>query len=192
MRICVFAASSNKPDQAYFDCAYELGCTLAKRGHGIVFGGGKQGLMGALARGVYKHGGEIIGVAPKFFNEPNVLFEHCNELIYPDTMRERKQIMDDLSHAWIVLPGGIGTFEEFFEVLTLKQLGRTNEPIVLLNVNNYFEPLMNLIDKSIEDKFVAPACRTLVEVCKTPEDALLYIENYTPSHEGSIFRLDDH
>ena len=136
MRICIYGAASPTIDAEYTEKVELLGEKLAKRGHSLVFGGGANGLMGAAARGIKKQGGHIIGVIPKFFGEESVeaIFEECDELITPDTMRERKQIMEDNSDAFIVVPGGIGTFEEFFEILTLKQLCRHNKPIAIYNM----------------------------------------------------------
>ena len=124
MKICVFGASSRDLKQVYYDEAFALGAILAKRGHSIVFGGGTSGLMGSAARGAKSQGGYLIGVAPKFFDEPGVLYEGCDEMVFTETMSERKKAMEDMSEAFVTLPGGIGTFEEFFEALTLKQLGR--------------------------------------------------------------------
>ena len=129
MKICVFGAASSLIDPAYIEKVEELGREMVKRGHSLVFGGGARGLMGAVARGVRAEGGYIFGVIPKFFEEEDVevIFRQCDELIKPDTMRERKQLMEDNADAFIIVPGGIGTFEEFYEILTLKQLCRHNK-----------------------------------------------------------------
>ena len=113
MKICVFGASSRDLEQGYFDEAFALGAELARRGHTIVFGGGASGLMGATARGAKSQGGRLIGIAPKFFDEPGILDKDCDEMIFTETMSERKKAMEDMSEAFITLPGGIGTFEEF-------------------------------------------------------------------------------
>lgn len=136
MKICVYGASSPTIDPKYIEMVEKMGEEMALRGHSLVFGGGANGLMGAAARGVKKGKGYIVGVIPKFFNEENIeaVYDECDELIEPDTMRQRKQIMEDNADAFIITPGGIGTFEEFFEILTLKQLCRHNKPIVIYNV----------------------------------------------------------
>ena len=180
MNVCIYGASSNEIDQIYEEKVYALGRELALRGMGLVFGGGAEGVMGAAARGVHDVGGKIIGVAPRFFNVDGVLYEHCTEFIYTDTMRERKQIMEDLSDAFITAPGGFGTFEEFFEILTLKQLGRHKKALLLYNICGYYDPLMSLIDASIGQKFVKPACLALFEIVDDPKKALDYIEQYQP------------
>ena len=131
MNICVFGSSSDLIDREFLDSAEKLGSELAKKGHGVVFGAGKFGVMGAAARGVSAENGTLIGVSPKFFTEMDVLFDGCTELILTETMRERKGTMEDRSDAFIICAGGMGTFEEFFEVLTLKQLRRHEKPIII-------------------------------------------------------------
>lgn len=115
MNVCVYGASSNDIDRSYIEETEYLGREIAKRGHTLVYGAGANGLMGAVARGVYEENGTIIGVTPSFFNVDGILFENVSELITTETMRERKQIMEDKADAFIITPGGIGTLEEFFE-----------------------------------------------------------------------------
>ena len=134
MNICIYGASSEELKKIYYEKTEELGRLMAKRGHGLVFGGGETGLMGAAARGVSHEKGYILGISPKFFDQPGVLYQHCTEFIFTETMRERKHLLESRSDATIVVPGGIGTYEEFFEILTLKSLGRIDRPIVLYNI----------------------------------------------------------
>ena len=127
MNICVFGASSSTIDKTFIDRVEQLGRDIADRGHGLIYGAGASGLMGAVARGAYEKNGNIVGVVPDFFEEEDMgvdgrIFSKCTELIKTDSMRERKRIMEDRADAFIIVPGGIGTFEEFFEVFTLKQL----------------------------------------------------------------------
>lgn len=179
MNICVYGASSPDIDPIFFDETEKLGRMMAGKGHGLVFGGGAQGLMGAAARGVHEMGGQIIGVAPTFFrNVDGILYEHCTEFVYTETMRERKQIMEDRSDAFVVTPGGIGTFEEFFEILTLKQLGRHQKPIVIFNVMGYFDSMKAMMENAIQKAFMKPVCRELYVFLDTPEDILEYLEQY--------------
>lgn len=191
MNICVFGASSAALDEIYYREAEDLGRELALRGHTLVFGGGKEGLMGAAARGASSAGGAVIGIAPRFFNEPGVLYEHCTELILTDTMRERKQLMEDNSQACIALPGGIGTYEEFFEMLTLKQLGRSSRAIVLLDTAGCYAPLQALLESTAERRFMSRSCLELYKTVSSPAEALDYIESYVP-RSGSINRLTDY
>ena len=178
MNICVYGASSKSIDAQFTDAGHALGYLLAKHGYGLVFGGGDNGMMGAVARGAHDGGGRIIGIAPRFFNVDGVLYPHCDELIYTETMRERKQKMEDLSGAFIVSPGGIGTFEEFFEILTLKQLGRTKKPLVILNTAGYYDDMLNMMHRTVESNFMSAQTFDLIAVVNTPEQAIDYIEHY--------------
>ncbi len=180
MQICVYGASSNAIHADYIASVEALGREMARRGHGLVFGGGAQGLMGAAVRGVTEGGGRSLGVAPTFFQVDGVLFDRCTEFIHTETMRERKQIMEDRSDAFVMTPGGIGTFEEFFEILTLKQLGRHNKPIAVLNLGGYYDDLLRMLDTAIEGGFMRPACRELYGVFSEPAALLDYLERYDP------------
>ncbi len=191
MNICICGASSRTLDSVYYEQAELFGRLLAQAGHGLVFGGGKEGLMGAVARGVHSQGGRILSIVPKFFDEPDILFEHCTETIFTETLRERKQLMEEKSDAIVILPGGIGTYEEFFEMLTLKQLGRHDRAIVILNTESYFAPMQALLDSTAEKSFMSKACFGLYSIVDTPEQALAYIKSYTPT-TGNIRRITDY
>jgi len=183
MKICVYGAASSLIDKSFIEAGEELGRKMVDRGHSLVFGGGKNGMMGAVARGVYQNNGHILGIAPKFFeeNNPEIRYEHCTEFISPDTMRERKRLLDEESEAYIVTPGGIGTFDEFFEILTLKQLGRQNKAIAIFNINGYYDNMLKMMDISIDKKFITKDCTELYKVTSTVEETLEYIENFDPS-----------
>ncbi len=176
MRICIFGAASNDIDHVYVDGVYQLACTLAGRGHSLMFGGGMNGLMGASARGFTDGGGHIIGVAPRFFDQPGVLYGQCDEFVFTDSMRDRKKYMEDNSDAFIVVPGGIGTYEEFFEVLTLKSLGRHGKPIVLYNINGFYDNLVRLIEEGDEKGFISTVVHSLYECTDDPDEVIRYIE----------------
>ncbi len=178
MKICIYGASSNIISDEYIKAVESLGRFLGEHGHGLVFGGGAFGLMGAAARGFSESGGEIIGVAPRFFDADGVLYDKCTQFIYTDTMRERKQILEDQSDAFIVTPGGVGTFDEFFEILTLKQLGRHSKPIVIFNVNGYFDELKKLMDKAFNEKMLSEKSLLLYKITDSAKEALDYLENY--------------
>ncbi len=185
MNICVFGASSSTIDTSFIDETTLLGEKLATRGHSLIYGAGASGLMGAVARGVYSKGGSIVGVVPDFFVDEDLgvdgrVFENCTELVLTDTMRERKHVMEDRADAFIVVPGGIGTFEEFFEVFTLKQLQRHNKAIAILNFNGYYDAMLGMLDEAEKLRFVGSACRSLVEVFTDADKALDYVENYVP------------
>lgn len=181
MKICIYGASSDEINKEYIDKTALLGEEMAKRGHSLVFGGGATGLMGAAARGMSAHGGEITGVAPKFFNVDGILYDKCTDFIYTENMRERKFIMEETADAFIVAPGGIGTFEEFFEVLTLKQLGRHNKPIVLFNINGYYDSINALLQKAVSERFMKESCRNLLKSFFDISEMLDYIESYDDS-----------
>ncbi len=178
MNICVYGAASSEIDKSFIEAGEELGRKMVERGHGLVFGGGANGMMGALARGVNEKNGYILGIAPGFFNVDGVSYDNCTEFIHTDTMRERKRLLDEKSNGFVVSPGGIGTFDEFFEILTLKQLGRHNKPIVIWNLNNYFENMENMMQVSVDKRFITDDCRELYKVCNTIDEILDYIENY--------------
>ena len=183
MKICVYGAASSLIDSSFIEAGEELGRKMAERGHSLVFGGGRSGMMGAPARGVREKGGEVLGISPKFFEEhnPEVAFEDCTDFIHTETMRERKKLLDESSDAFIVSPGGIGTFDEFFEILTLKQLGRHNKAIVILNTNGYFNDMLNMMKHAIDKKFITTDCVELFKVTKNIDEALDYIESYDPT-----------
>ena len=182
MNICVYGAASSLIDDNYKKAGIELGRKIAERGDGLVFGGGANGMMGSVAQGVYEKGGNIIGVVPKFFQQANseISFKNCTELIYTDTMRERKRILEEKSDAFIVVPGGIGTFDEFFEILTLKQLGRHNKAIVIYNINGFYDELAKALEKMVEEQFITDDCVELCAVYTDPDEILDYITNYDP------------
>lgn len=179
MRICVYGAASPTIDPKYMELVEQMGKEMVKRGHSLVFGGGGNGLMGAAARGVRSQGGYILGVIPKFFDEEKVeaICDFCDELIQPDTMRERKQIMEDNADAFIVVPGGIGTFEEFFEILTLKQLCRHNKPIAIYNLMGYYDEINHAMEESMNKNFIRDNCKDLYLTTENLEELFGYIEN---------------
>ena len=191
MNICVFGASSSNIAPEYFAAAEELGALMARDGHCLVFGGGKEGLMGACARGVLKNGGKAIGIAPRFFDEPGVLLKDECEFIFTDTMAQRKSLMEEKAEAFIALPGGIGTFEEFFEVMTLKQLGRHGHSMCLLNTLDYYAPFIALLEATAEKGFMSRSCLDLYKLCATPEEALRHALS-REENLGSIRRLSDY
>ena len=191
MKICVFGAASPTIDPRYIEAVEKMGREMAKRGHSLVFGGGGNGLMGAAARGVRDGGGKIVGVIPKFFDEESVeaICDFCDELIFTESMRERKQIMEDSCDAFIVVPGGIGTFEEFFEVLTLKQLCRHNKPIAIYNIMGYYNELHETMNSAIAKNFIRGNCSDLYVISDDLEKVFECVE--TPEAERKVRELKD-
>ena len=180
MRLCVYGAASNAIADEYISKTEELGRKIAERGDGLVYGAGANGVMGAVARGCHEGGADIIGVVPKFFDVDGIIFPHCNKLLRPDTMRERKKIMEEYADAFIIAPGGIGTFEEFFEILTLKQLKRHEKPIAVFNLNGYYDAMQSFIQNAIDQGFLKKECYDLYKVCSGIDEIFDYIDNYVP------------
>lgn len=182
MKIAVYGAASSLIDSSYKQAGIELGRKMAQRGHGLVFGGGANGMMGALAQGVHEKQGYILGVVPEFFHEANaeISYKECTEYIYTETMRERKRQMEENCDAFIITPGGIGTLDEFFEILTLKQLGRHNKAIVLFDINGFFDELASSLYKMVKEQFITNDCFELCKVSTDIDEILDYIESYDP------------
>lgn len=178
--ICVYSSSSNSIDKIYFDIASELGEAIAVRGDILLFGGGTRGLMGATAVSAHGMGGRVIGVIPKALNQKGIVYETCDELIITEDLRKRKSIMDARSDAFIALPGGYGTLEELLEIITLKQLKYHNKPIVILNVNQYYDFLLKQFDTIAHGHFAKPESSMLYHVTADVAEALDYIDAYKP------------
>jgi len=184
MKICVFGAASAHIDKKYIAAVEDLGEKLARRGHSLIFGAGGTGLMGAAARGVKRGGGYIHGVVPSFFKKEGVeqLYGECDKITYTLTMRERKAVMEEEAEAFIITPGGCGTFEELFEVITLKQLNRFDKPIVFFDIDGYYDILEEFLAHACKNKFITEACMAQHESFSTAEEVLNYVESYTPQN----------
>ena len=170
--LCVFGASCSNIEREYLNAAYTLGQTMARRGIGLVFGGGSTGLMGAAARGVHDGGGRMTGVIPEKLNRPGVAYPLCDELIVTPDMHTRKAKMEALSDGFIALPGGYGTLEELMEVLTLNQLGYLSAPVVILNTRGYYSNLIAQLEECVNEGFTAAPCLDIFSVAETPEEAV--------------------
>ena len=173
MNICIYGAASNSIDKIHIEAGEQLGRALAKQGCSLVFGGCANGMMGAVARGAAEYGAKIIGVAPSFFNVDGVLFEECT-MHYTKTMRERKALIEELSDGFIACPGGIGTMDEFFEIVTLRSLNQHNKPIVLLNTGGFYNKLLEMLDEFDRAGIMRGNINTLVYVTDNPQDAASY------------------
>ncbi len=154
MRICLYGSGSRKIDEKYTNEAYNLGCAIAENGHTLVFGGGDTGMMGACARGVHDNDGKSIGIAPEWIGGFEPLCEKCSEFIYVDSMDERKNKFVENSDAFIIAPGGIGTLDEFFEIITLKKLKQHNKDIIVFNIDGFFNKMFEMIDEMGEKGFL--------------------------------------
>lgn len=179
MNICIYGSATNRIAEVYREKTFDLAKKMALRGHSLVYGGGRNGVMGACARGAAEGGGKVNGIVPSFFKVTKLedLNENCTNVVYSTTMHDRKELMEGNSEAFIISPGGIGTFDEFFSILTNKQLGRTSAPIVVFNVDGYYDKLLSFIDDCIEKLFIRPNCTKLFAVFNTAEEVLDYIES---------------
>lgn len=190
MKLCIYGASSNAIDKSFLDAGEQLGQSIASSGHSIVFGGGAAGLMGAVARGAHDKSGEIIGICPSFFNVDGALFDECTQMIYTETMRERKQLLEEMSDAFIITPGGIGTFDEFFEIYTLRQLGVHKKPIAIFNTNGYYNSLIDMLNNAIDKSFMPKTNMDLLFISDNPQEIINHIENYNPAdYDAAQFKF---
>ena len=179
INICLFGAASSDIADIYLHEGEELGQEIGRRGHRLLYGGGTTGLMGACAKGAYACGGEVTGIAPDFFDTEGVLNKDMGELILTETMHQRKKLMEEKADAFIVCPGGIGTMDEFFQVLVLSSLGRKRAPIILYNICGYYDELIRFIDISISKGFARPGIKDLFRVCSDPAEAIDKIEYFS-------------
>jgi uncharacterized protein (TIGR00730 family) len=179
-RLCVFCGSSPGAKTAYADAARELGHALTRRNIGLVYGGASVGIMGEIARTVLDGGGDVIGVMPRELMGKEIAFTDLTDLRVVETMHERKALMTELSDGFIALPGGFGTLEELFEVLSVSQLGQHEKPCGLLNVSHYYDSLLQFLDRAVEQLFVQPEHRTMILVDEDPAALLDRFETYQP------------
>lgn len=179
-RVCVFLGSSSGVRLEYRAAAAALGQALAGRGVGLVYGGARVGLMGAVADAALSAGGEVIGVIPSALVAKEVAHTGLTDLRVVGSMHERKAVMSELSDAFIAAPGGLGTLEELFEILTWAQLGLHRKPCGLLNVQGYFDPLLSFFDHSINEGFIQPEYRRLIVVADAAEPLLDLLAGQTP------------
>lgn len=179
--ICVFASSSNFLDEVYYSDAKALGKLIGQNGYNIVYGGSNLGLMWTCASQVMENGGKVTGVMPEKLHNMGVFTPECDEFILTSGMRERKAKIDEISQAVIALPGGFGTLEEVSEMIVQKQLGYNKKPIVILNTNGFYDNLIKFFEDMIEEKYANKNMRIMYYVAKTPQDAIDYINSYSPS-----------
>ncbi len=182
--VTVFCGSSDAVAEKYFAAARELGEKLAKRGWGLIYGGGGVGLMGVLSQAVLEAGGHVTGVIPKALLELGVGNPTVSELVVTDGLRDRKAIMDERGDAFVALPGGLGTLEEVLEVLTLKQLGYHRKAIAVLDLDGYFALLWAQIQRGIDVGFIKPEFLDLWYPAPDVDALLRYLESYTPHGYG--------
>ena len=178
--VCVFSASSDAVAPKYFAVAEELGALIAHERVTLIYGGGKVGLMGALARAVHQQGGRVVGVIPHYLRAKEICYEAADELVVTRDLRERKAVMEERSDAFLTLPGGFGTLEEILEILTLKQLRQHTKPIVLLNTDGFYAPLLGMFEQLYAERFTKADYRHYYHVAAGPREAFAHLASYAP------------
>ena len=177
--LCVYCASSDRVDPKYFAVAAALGEAMAQREWGLIYGGGKTGLMGTVARSVKAGGGRVVGVIPEFMKERELAFTEADELISVITMRERKLLMETRADAFLALPGGWGTLEELLEILTLAHLETLQKPIIILNQEGYYDDLLRLFERIVAEKFMHATIRGKYAVAHTVEEIFPLLDGWS-------------
>ena len=178
--ICVFSSSSSAVNSIYRDTTIKLGEKLGQYGFDLVFGGADVGLMGLIAKTAQKNGSKVIGVIPMPLVEKGIAYQEADELIVSNNLRDRKEIIELKSDAFIALPGGFGTMEEIMEILTLKQLMFHNKPIVFINTDGYYDNLIAQFEIGYQENFAKKEYKELYYISKSVENAIDYIKHYTP------------
>ncbi len=176
--LCIYCGSSDKISPAYLQAACKMGEAVARRGIRLAYGAGKTGLMGAVADGALAAGGEVLGIIPAMFNTPQLVHTGLTELQVVESMHVRKARLVEISDAFVALPGGYGTFEEFFEVLTWAQIGLHSKPIGLLNAQEYFTPLLAMVQHAWQEGMIYDEHRALFVYSEDPEKLLEALENH--------------
>ena len=184
--IVVFCGSSAGHNPVYEEQATALGAALAKRGLTVIYGGARVGLMGAVANGALQNGGKVIGVIPHFLQKKELAHGSLTELILVDTMHERKTKMNELSDAVIALPGGFGTMEELFEMLTWGQLGLHQKPVAILNINGYYDGLQVMTSVMVREGFLSECVKEMLLISDSVEDIMQRMENYVPPEREKL------
>lgn len=183
--VCVYCASSTQIDDKYFRAAEELGTLIAQKGLRLITGAGRMGLMNTVEEAALAAGGKVTGIIPAFMVKEGWHHTGLTELIETTSMHERKQMMADLSDAAIALPGGCGTFEELLEIITWKQLGLYLGPVIILNIDGYYDHLLALLDRALEDKFMRDIHAHIWKVATSPEEAVELLFN-TPNWDKNV------
>jgi len=186
--LCVYCSSSDRLDPKYYALATELGSRMAAGGYRLVYGGGRVGMMGAVARAVKGGGGNVVGVIPHFMVAKELEFDEADEKIRSETMRERKQIMEARADAFIALPGGWGTLEEIMEILTLRQLDVLRKPCIFVNTDGFYDELLRFFDRMVKESFNRPSNLELFTVARNIDDVFAQLEaGHAPKSESKWF-----
>ncbi len=185
--LCVYCSSSDRLDPKYYAVATDFGREMAARGWGLVYGGGKTGLMGSVARAVKAGGGPVIGVIPDFMKAKELAYDEADEMVTVVTLRERKLLMETRAEAFLALPGGFGTLEEIMEILTLRQLDVVKKPCVFLNQDGFYDDLLRLFQRMLADRFFKPTNLELFRVARTVPEVFALLDQPATAAEPKWF-----
>lgn len=175
MKICLYGSGNKKTPSEYRKIGYELGSKIALNNHSLVFGGGNDGMMGAVARGVFENGGHILSIAPDWIDEFDDDFPNSTEYIKTESMDERKNLFLEKSDVFIIVPGGIGTLDEFFEVLTLKYLHRHSKRIILFNINHFYDTMISMLESMHDEGFIREGALDIFDVADTLDEVMEFL-----------------
>ncbi len=185
--LCVYCSSSTRLDPKYYEAGERLGREMVAHGWGLVYGGGNVGIMGAVARSVQSAGGVVVGVIPDFMKERELAYTDATELLIVPTMRERKRIMAERAHAFLTLPGGIGTLEELSEIMTERHLNLTRKPLVLLNQDGFYDDLLRFFERMVAERFKSRGVAELLAVAPTVADVWPLLHNPKEYHADPLW-----
>jgi uncharacterized protein (TIGR00730 family) len=191
MKICIYCSSSDALKPEYYELARKTAQILAQRGHVLVYGGARVGIMGVLANEMLSHHAQVIGIIPKVIEAKEIAHKGISELHITETMQQRKQMLQDISDAFLVLPGGFGTLEELFETLTAKQLEFYDKPLVILNSFNFYSPLLEQFEHFFQENITRKDYANLYHICQSPEDSVAFIESYKQANIQSKWYKDN-
>ena len=176
MKVCLYGSGSKRTPSEFTDVGYELGLKIALNNHSLVFGGGNDGMMGAVAKGVYDNGGKITSISPWWINEFDDPFDGYDECIKTDSMDERKKLFLEKSDVFIIVPGGIGTLDEFFEVLTLKYLNRHSKKIILFNINHFYDKMIDMLHQMHDEGLIREGALDIFVVANSIDEVFEFIQ----------------
>ena len=186
--LCVYCSSSDRLDPKYYGAAERFGRQLAGHGWGLVYGGGNRGVMGVLGRAVKQAGGRVVGIIPEFMKSRELALDDADELVTVRTLRERKQLMEERADAFVALPGGIGTLEEFVEVMTLRYLNQLHKPIILVNQDGFYDDLLRFFERMTRERFKSPGLHDLFAVVAAGDEVWQLLQNPKPFTADELWR----
>lgn len=186
--ICVYCSSSDRLDSKYYVAAERFGRQLAAHGWGLVYGGGNRGVMGVVGRAVKEGGGRVVGIIPEFMKARELAYTAADELVTVGTLRERKQLMEERADGFVTLPGGIGTLEEFVEMMTHRYLNLVHKPIVLVNQDGFYDDLLRFFTRMTREHFKSPGLHDLFTVVETVDEVWPHLETPKPFTADALWR----